>query len=177
MLRTSDDAMPRHLLDLLARVRHHRQRAERERRIRRLVHDDVVRDLVDERLLLAHRAQRRSGGDHRLLTPRTSTGPSPAPISTSPCATAREAAAAAPRAASARLSPRASSAASVAECVQPAPCVAATSCRATGISTCSLPSKRWSTAVVAVAAGDDHRRARRARAAARRARAAARRAR
>ena len=44
-----------HLLHLLAGVRHHRQRAERERRVRRLVHDDVVRDLVDERLALAHR--------------------------------------------------------------------------------------------------------------------------
>ena len=37
-------------------------------------------------------------------------------------------------------------AASVAECVQPAPCVAATSCRSTSISTCRSPSKRWSTA-------------------------------
>ncbi len=70
MLSTSDDAMPRHLLDLFARVRHHRQRAERERRVRRLVHDDVVRDLVDERLLLAHRAQRRSGASSSCSHPQ-----------------------------------------------------------------------------------------------------------
>src|SRR5690348_17748897 len=38
-----------HLLDLVERVRHHRQRAERERRVGGLVHDHVVRDLVDER--------------------------------------------------------------------------------------------------------------------------------
>ena len=57
MLSTSAPASRDHLLDLLARVRHHRQRAERERRVRRLVHDDVVRDLVDERLALAHRAR------------------------------------------------------------------------------------------------------------------------
>src|SRR5207253_1132879 len=134
-----------HLLHFLACVGHHRQRAERERRIRGLVHDDVVRDLVNERLSLAHRAQRGTGRD-QLLTPRTSTGPSPEPISTRPCATAREAASAAPRAASPRLALRASSAASVAECVHPAPCVAATSWRSTGMSTCSRPSKRWSIA-------------------------------
>ena len=64
----------------------------------------------------------------------------------------------APRAPPRADSPRASSAASVAECVQPAPCVAATSWRSTGISTCRSPSKRWSTASLAVAAGDDHRR-------------------
>ena len=85
---------PDHLLDLLACVRHHGQRAECERRVRRLVHDDVVRDLVDEGLALAQHAQalfreRRSRGPFRS---RTSTGPSPARISTRPCATAAEAA-------------------------------------------------------------------------------------
>ena len=89
--------------------------------------------------------------------PRTSTGPSPAPSSASPFATALGGdAAAAPRAASSSGRPRASSAASVAECVQPAPCVAATSWRSTGISTWRSPSKSWSTGSVAVAAGDDH---------------------
>ena len=52
---------PDHLLDLLPRVCHHRQRAESQRCVRRLVHDDVIRDLVDERLPLAQHAQRRSG--------------------------------------------------------------------------------------------------------------------
>ena len=125
----------RHLLDLLARVRHHRQRAERKRRVRGLVHDDVVRDLVDERLALAQRGASPASSS-RALMPRTSTGPSPAPISTSPFRTASEATRAAPRAASSRDSPFASSAASVAEWVQPAPWVAATSCRSTGISMC-----------------------------------------
>ena len=100
-----------------------------------------------------------------------STGPSPAPSSTSPCSTARDAAAAAPRAASTSDSPRASSAASVAECVQPAPCVAATSCRATGISTCVVAVEEMVDRGVAVPAGDDRPRPRRARAAAPRARA------
>ena len=68
-----------------------------------------------------------------------------ADLSRSPCATAREAASAAPRAACSSDSPRASSAASVAECVQPAPWVARTSSRSTGISKCRSPSKRWST--------------------------------
>ena len=145
----------RHLLDLFTGVRHHRQCAERQRRVRRLVHDDVVRDLVYERLLLAQRAQRRSRRAHRVFTPNTSTGPSPEPISVSPCATARDAAAAAPRAASARLSPRASRAVSVAECVQPAPCVAATSCRSTGISMCVAAVEEMVDRVVAVPAGDD----------------------
>src|SRR5204863_989258 len=111
----------------------------------RLVHYDVVRDLVDERLALTQLAQgRRRRKAHRGTTPRTSTGPSPPPSSTRPCATAREAASAAPRAAPASESPRASSAASVAEWVQPAPWVAATSRRSNGISRCSRPSKRWS---------------------------------
>ena len=111
---------------------------------------------MDERLLLA---QRRNVAPAELIvsrTPRMSTGPSPAPISTRPCATAREAASAAPRAASTRLSPRASSAVSVAECVQPAPCVAATSCRATGISTCSRAVEEMVDRLVAMTAGDDH---------------------
>ena len=56
MLSTSAEASADHLLDLLARMRHHRQRTEREGRVRRLVHDDVVRDLVDERLSLAQLA-------------------------------------------------------------------------------------------------------------------------
>ena len=176
MLSTSDDARPRHLLDLLACMRHHRQRAERERRVRRLVHDDVVRDLVDERLAArASRAaslrQRSSccvppGRRRGLLRNRARRAPA------RPRATRLRRRRARRRA---RLSPRASSAASVAECVQPAPCVAATSCRSTGISMCSAPSKRWSTGVLAVPAGDDRPQARRARAAARRARAAARR--
>ena len=55
---------------------------------------------------------------------RTSTGPDPAPRPASPCRTASEAIAAAPRAASSRLSPCARSAARLAEWVQPAPCVA-----------------------------------------------------
>src|SRR3954449_6124908 len=136
---------PGHLLDLLPRVRHHRQPTEREGRVRRLVHDDVVRDLVDERLALTQLPQRRPGGDrHRRASPRTSTGPSPSPISASPWATARDAASAAPRAASPSESPRARSAASVAEWVQPAPWVAETSWRSNGISRCSRPSKRWS---------------------------------
>ena len=46
------------------RVRHHGQRAEGERRVRRLVHDDVVRDLVDERLALADRRARSALGSH-----------------------------------------------------------------------------------------------------------------
>ncbi len=68
----------------------------------------------------------RAGVDRHAapFTSRTSTGPSPAPISTSPCRTAAAAAAPAPRAASSSERPRASRAASVAECVQPAPCVA-----------------------------------------------------
>src|SRR5262249_38536780 len=139
---------PDHLLDLLASVRHHRQRADGECRIGGLVHDDVVRDLVDERLRAAELAEGRARrcGHCLLLRSRTSTGPSPAPISTSPLATAVEATAAALRAASSRSSPRARRAAGVAEWVQPAPGVAATACRAPGISWCSEPSKRWSTA-------------------------------
>ena len=70
MFSTSADARPRHLLDLLARVRHHRQRAERERRIRRLVHDDVVRDLVDERLALAQSHAASNRRDHRAPHPQ-----------------------------------------------------------------------------------------------------------
>ena len=54
----------------------------------------------------------------------TSTGPSPAPISVRPFLTASEATFAAARAARTGRSPLASSAASVAEWVQPAPCVA-----------------------------------------------------
>ena len=89
MFSTSAPAMRDHLLDLLARVRHHRQRAERERRVRRLVHDDVVRDLVDERLRARARRRRESPGAHaRPFTLRMSTGPSPAPSSASPCRTA-----------------------------------------------------------------------------------------
>ena len=144
MLSTSAEAAARHLLDLLQRVRHHRQRAERERRVRGLVHDHVVRDLVDERLALTDRGEVGAGRLTRRLAGRRP-GRRPAPISGSPCATAREAASAAPRAACSSDSPRASSAASVAECVQPAPCVARTSSRSTGISTCRSPSKRWST--------------------------------
>ena len=51
---------PDHLLDLLGRMRHHRQRAERERRVRGLVHDHVVRDLVDERPVGTEARQRRA---------------------------------------------------------------------------------------------------------------------
>ena len=118
-----------HLAHLVLRVRHHRQRAEREDRVRRLVHHDVVRDVVDERLSLADAGEGGAWVDGHSLpfTLRTSTGPSPAPISTRPCRTAAEAASDAPRAASSRESPRASRAARVAECVQPAPCVAGTS--------------------------------------------------
>ncbi len=115
-----------HLLDLLARVRHHGQRAERKRRVRRLVHDDVVRDLVDERLARAQLAQcaSRCNAHAAPLRSKTSTGPSPAPISASPCRTAPEATRAASRAASSRSIPFARPAASVAECVHPAPWVA-----------------------------------------------------
>ena len=67
------------------------QRAERERRVRRLVHDDVVRDLVDERLLArgsgASVAPRATVTAH-LPRWKTSTGPSPAPISVRPFLTA-----------------------------------------------------------------------------------------
>ena len=52
----------------------------------------------------------------------------------------------------------------MAECVQPAPCVAATRAARPGSRRARVPSKRWSTGVVAVAAGDDRRPARRARA-------------
>ena len=86
-----------HLLDLFDGMRHDRQRTDRERRVRRLVHDDVVRDLVDQRLPLAQVAQRRAGRvAHRPSCRwKTSTGPSPAPRSASPCATASLAVAAA----------------------------------------------------------------------------------
>ena len=107
----------------------------------------VVLDPPDEPAALELREQPElTQVSERSRIPRTSTGPSPAPISTRPFATARDAASAAPRAASSRVRPRASSAASVAEWVQPAPWVAATSWRSTGISMCLLPSKRWSTA-------------------------------
>ena len=125
MLSTSAEAARAISSTSCERVRHHRQRAERERRVGGLVHDDVVRDLVDERLALADQRRGRRRRSRRPSQARTSTGPSPAPISGDPCATAREAASAAPRAACSRDSPRASSAASVAECVQPAPWVAA----------------------------------------------------
>ena len=84
-------------------------------------------------------------GRARLRTSSTSTGPSPPPTSSSPQATALAATSAATRAASRSGQPCASSAASVAECVHPAPWVAATRWRGTGISTWSVPSKRWST--------------------------------
>ena len=118
-----------HLAHLVLGMGHDGQRPEREDRVRRLVHHDVVGDVVDERLALANHTQGRAGVNRHALpfTLRTSTGPSPAPISTRPWRTADEAASDAPRAASSRESPRASSAARVAECVQPAPCVAATS--------------------------------------------------
>ena len=117
-----------HLAHLVLRVRHHRQRAEREDRVRGLVHDHVVGDVVDERPALAdrRRASRRdrcscssfqvedvdravAGADLDEAVPDRGGG-----------------GAEAPRAASTSGRPRASSAASVAECVQPAPCVAAT---------------------------------------------------
>ncbi len=118
-----------HLAYLFLGVRHHGQRSEREDRVRRLVHHDVVRDVVDERPALADDAKCGAwiDGHARPFTLRTSTGPSPAPISTRPFWTAAEAASDAPRAASSSESPRARSAARVAECVQPAPCVARTS--------------------------------------------------
>ena len=75
-----------------------RQRADRERRVRRLVHDDVVRDLVDQRLRSAARAaSRRASRSSRPPRWKTSTGPSPAPSSASPCSTASDAVAAAAR--------------------------------------------------------------------------------
>ena len=115
-----------HLLDLFDGMRHDRQRADGERRVRRLVHDDVVRDLVDQRLALAEVAKRgaRRVAHRPLRRWNTSTGPSPAPSSASPCATASLAVAAATIAAASTSSPRASSAVTVAECVQPEPCVA-----------------------------------------------------
>ena len=72
---------PDHLLDLLRRVRHHGQRPERERRVRRLVHHHVVRDLVDERLALPHAAPTTPGAHAAPFRLRMSTGPSPAPSS------------------------------------------------------------------------------------------------
>ena len=156
MLSTSAPANADHLLDLLGRVRHHRQRAERERRVRRLVHDDVVRDLVDERLALAQ--ARRATLPAFIAAPfrlKTSTGPSPAPSSARPWATAAEAAAAAPRAACSSGSPRASKAASVAEWVQPAPCVAATAWRVDRDLDVARAVEEVVDGVLAVAAGDD----------------------
>src|SRR5215470_11161044 len=76
---------------------------------------------------------------------RTWTGPSPPPSQDRPCSTAWPAITAAWRAASASGSPAPSPAANAAEWVQPAPCVAATWCRATGMARCRDPSNRWST--------------------------------
>ena len=55
------------------------ERAERQGRVGGLVHDHVVRDLVDERLSLAHLAQRLAGRDAQRAAARlkTSTGPRP----------------------------------------------------------------------------------------------------
>src|SRR5207247_7570212 len=98
---------PDHLLNLLTGVRHHGQRPERERRVRGLVHHDVVGDLVDERLALAQLAQRltRCDGHAAPFSWKTSTGPSPRP---SPAWALRKAAGAtpaAPRAAPSRARP------------------------------------------------------------------------
>ncbi len=153
-----------------ARMRHHGQRAERERRVRGLVHDDVVRDLVDERLALAHRAQRRAGRDHRFSL-RMSTGPSPAPISARPCSTARDAAAAAPG-----PRRRGSRRARAARRASPSACSPRrASPRRRGARRGSRRARAVEEVVdggLAVTAGDDRPPARRARAAARRARGA-----
>ena len=126
MLSTSAPASADHLLDLLGRVRHHGQRAEREGGVRRLVHDDVVGDLMHERLALAERAQRLAcaHADARQVEdvdrPVALADLGETVRDGGRCARLRRRAPR-PRAAA----PRASSAASVAEWVQPAPCVAA----------------------------------------------------
>ena len=87
--------------------------------------------------------------------PRTSTGPGPAPISRSPCATARDASARAARAASSGSSPWARRAASTEECVQPEPCAAPSWWRSPGSSTSRSAVEEHVGRGVAVAAGDD----------------------
>ena len=152
MLSTSAPATDGHLLDLLDRVRHHGQRAEGERRVRRLVHDDVVRDLVDERLALADRGEVGSGSHAR-----TFTGPSPAPISTSPFRTASDATRAAPRAASSRDRPFASSGGERRR-VRAAGAVRRRDVVALDLDLdVPLPVEEMVDRVFAVAAGDDHR--------------------
>ena len=158
MLSTSAPARPTISSTSSRRVRHHRQRAERERRVGRLVHDDVVRDLVDERPALAQprAAIRPAFTQLRSHVEDVDRARRPRRAPARPCRTASEAARAAPRAASSSERPRASSAASVAECVQPAPCVARDVVPLDRDLDVLAPSKRWSTAGVAVAAGDDH---------------------
>ena len=115
---------------------------------------------MDERLLLAQ-PRRVVPGEMLIALPlrRRRPGPSPAPISASPWATAREAAAAAPRADSVSDSPRARSAASVAECVQPAPWVAAATSLALERDLVMLvPVEEVVGRLVAVAPGDERSR-------------------
>src|SRR4029453_15133274 len=104
---------------------HDGQRSEGERRVRRLVHDDVVRDLVDERLAPAGGGESGPRSHARTFT-RPPPAPPPPPLPTKPFRTASEAASAAFSAACTRDRPFARLAARVAEWVQPAPCVAAT---------------------------------------------------
>ena len=146
MLSTSAEAARGHLLDLLQRVRHHRQRAERERRVRGLVHDDVVGDLVDERLALANqreigacRSCRSSQSEH---VDRAVAGADLGqPLRDRP--RGRRAPLRAPRprgSARARAAPRAWPSACSRRRGSPQPRAARP-----GISTCRSPSKRWST--------------------------------
>src|SRR5918998_725430 len=115
-----------HLLDLLARVGHYRERARGEGGVRHQVHRHVVGYVVDERALLAELAQECSG-THASTSfrtgPRACTGPAPAPISENPYRTASEATSRALLAASGRSNPSARKLASEAEWVQPAPWV------------------------------------------------------
>src|SRR5918998_2795689 len=115
-----------HLIDLLARVGHDRERARREGGVRHQVHGHVVGYVVDERALLAEPAQECSGS-HACTSfrtaPRACTGPAPAPIPESPYRTASEATSRALLAASGRSNPSARKLASAEEWVQPAPWV------------------------------------------------------
>src|SRR3954447_10761412 len=74
--------------------------------------------------------------------PRTSTGPGPAPISRSPCSTARAAVRRASSAASRGVAPWARKAASADACVQPEPWAAPSGCLGPGISVIVAPSSK-----------------------------------
>ena len=121
----------------------------------RCVVGDPLREAAP--LELGEQARARRGQRASCDMASTSTGPfSFTEARPSRARPASAAASAAPRAASSSDLPCASSAASVAECVQPAPCVAATSCRSTGISTCRPGREEVVHRALAVAAGDEH---------------------